>query len=175
MKQLAKKLKKLLPQKNIEDIIIFGSSVKGNRKVHDLDIALIAKQQGVEKTPFRKEIEEISRMKVHLQEVSIKDYDSFILITLLREGFSVKHEKYLHEVLRIKPVVLYTYELKPLNPSKKVMFERALKMVQGITRLSNRVVLVPIEHSGAFSDLLKYWNIDFESREYGLLPLVRKE
>lgn len=74
----------------------------------------------------------------------------------------------------LNPVVLYKYSLKQLTASKKVMFERALKNFADINKLSNRVVLVPIPLSGDFSSLLKNWNIDFNSDEYSLVPLVRK-
>jgi hypothetical protein len=55
------------------------------------------------------------------------------------------------------------------------MFERALKNFKGIEKLSNRVILVPIENSEEFRELLRQWNIDFESQEYGLMPFMRKE
>ena len=72
-------------------------------------------------------------------------------------------------------MVLFKYSLKQLPISKKVMFERAIKTFNNITKLSNRVVLVPIKESSDFSDFLKNWKIDIDSQEYELLPLVRKE
>ena len=55
------------------------------------------------------------------------------------------------------------------------MFDRAIKNYKGVEKLSNRVILVPINLSSDFNDFLKNWDIDLESREYHLLPLVRKE
>lgn len=175
MKTLAQKLKKVLEKhKDAIDFVLFGSTAKGKINAADLDIAVISKG-AAERKVIKTEIESVLGRKVDLQMVTIADYDQFIWITLLREGYSVKHQQYLYEKQRIKPVVLYKYSLKPLGLSKKVMFERAIKNFKGIERLSNRVILVPIMISGDFSDFLKKWDIDLESQEYGLLPLVRKE
>ncbi|HLC80422.1 MAG TPA: nucleotidyltransferase domain-containing protein [Candidatus Nanoarchaeia archaeon] len=175
MKALAQKLKKALERhKEIIDFVLFGSTVKGKINASDLDIAVISKGM-IERGTVKKEIEQTLQKKIDLQVVTIDDYDKFIWITLLREGYSVKNQQYIYERQGIKPVVLYKYSLKPLGASKKVMFERALKNFKGVARLSNRVVIVPVKISREFSDFLKHWDIDLESQEYGLLPLVRKE
>lgn len=175
MKALAQRLKKTLRKhKEIIDFVLFGSTVKGKINASDLDIAVISKEM-IERGTVKTELEQTLRKKVDLQIVTINDYDKFIWITLLREGYSVKHQQYIYERQGIKPVVLYKYSLKPLGASKKVMFERALKNFKSVERLSNRVIIVPIRISGEFSDFLKHWDIDLESQEYGLLPLVRKE
>lgn len=178
MKELALKLKKLLNKnENIIDLIIFGSLSKNKLKVMDIDIALLTKSKTNLKTDeIKRQIEEIIPAKeIDLQLFDIENYDRFLWITLIREGFSVKHNKYLHQVYGIVPVILYKYSLKKLTASQKVMFERAIKNFQDITKLSNRVVLVPITVSDQFEDFLRSWNLDLDSQEYGLLPLVRKE
>lgn len=177
MKELVKKLKTLLKKnENAVDIVIFGSFVKDKINTNDIDVALLCKSKGnINKTETKKEIEALIKAKIDLQIIDINDYDNFIWISLIREGFSVKHNNYLHELYKIKPVVLYKYSLKKISVSKKVMFERAIKNFEGIERISNRVILVPINTSEKFNEFLRLWNIDLDSREYGLLPLVRKE
>lgn len=174
MKELTRKLKKLLNNKNLLDLIIFGSLAKGKIRPTDIDMAAIVEGEA-DKNRLRKEIKEIINKDIDLQIITIRDYTNFLWITLIREGFSVKHNAYLHKIYRIKPVVLYKYSLKQLTVSKKVMFERAIKNFEGLNKLSNRVVLVLVENSGKFSDFLKSWGLDFDSEEYGLVPLVRKE
>ncbi|HIH42201.1 TPA: nucleotidyltransferase domain-containing protein [Candidatus Woesearchaeota archaeon] len=174
MKQLAKKLRKLLNDKDINDLIVFGSIAKNNLDAHDIDVAVISDKE-IDRQQLALEIKNIAKKQVDLQIISLKDYDKFIWITLIREGYSIKHDRYLHEIYRIQPMMLYRYELKQLTPSKKVMFERAIKSFKWIEKLSNRVVLVPISNAGEFSTFLKNWDIDIEAKEYGLLPLVRKE
>ena len=174
MKQLAKKLRKLLNNKDINDLIVFGSVAKNSLGANDIDIAVISDKE-IDRQQLALDIRTIAKKQGDLQIISLKDYDKFIWITLIREGYSIRHDKYLHEIYRIQPIMLYKYELKQLTPSKKVMFERAIKNFKEIEKLSNRVVLVPISISGEFSAFLKNWNIDIEAKEYGLLPLVRKE
>jgi len=173
MKELAKKLRKLLVNKDIIDIVIFGSKAKGAIAPTDLDIAVITDTE-VDKKKLKDSLKKEVRKEIDLQVLSAKDYDKFIWITIMREGYSVKHNSYLSEVIGISPIVLYKYSLKSLTLSKKVMFERAIKNFKNIKKLSNRVVLVPTKDSGEFSDFLKNWGIDLDGEEYGLLPLVRK-
>ena len=54
------------------------------------------------------------------------------------------------------------------------MFDRAIKKYKEVKKLSNRVVLVPIDKSSDFNMFLKNWDLDIDTKEYGLLPLVRK-
>ena len=173
MKQLAKRLKKVLDDEII-DIIIFGSYTKGSIHPNDLDIAIIAKHK-IDRNKISAALEKSIDKKIHLHIVTIEDYDKFLFISLIREGYSVKHRKYLYEVYRIKPAVLFHYSLKSLTASQKVMFTRGLHNFKGIEKIANRVVLVPIDQSDEFLQFLKQWNIDIESRQYGLLPLVRQE
>lgn len=177
MKNLAKRLKILLKKnEDILDLIIFGSLMKGKIDVNDIDIALLCKsKEGIDRINIKNKIAGILKNKVDIQIIGIEDYSHFIWITLIREGFSVKHNTYLYEMYGIKPVVLYKYSLKEMTISKKVMFERALKNFKGIEKLSNRVVLVPIGISENFNEFLREWGIELSSQEYGLLPLVRKE
>ncbi|MBI5072302.1 nucleotidyltransferase domain-containing protein [Candidatus Woesearchaeota archaeon] len=175
MKQTVKKLKLLLAKnKDIIDIILFGSFVKGKGNASDIDIAVLS-EVSIDRLKMKKELEVLLGKKIDLQIVTLHDYSKSIWIALIREGFSVKHDVFLHQLYKIEPLVLYKYSLKELTASKKVMFERALKNFAGIQRISNRVILVPIGKSEEFNDFLKIWNIDFDAREYGLLPLMRKE
>lgn len=169
MKQLAKKLRKLL-NKNIIDLIVFGSFAKNKINPGDIDIAAIIRER-FDMGDLKRNLSEIGN--IHLQIVTLEDYDKFIWITLIKEGYSVRHNRYLHEIYNIKPAVLFKYDLRKLTLSNKVMFERAIKNFKNIQKLSNRVVLVPIRYSDEFKSFLRRWNIDIESSEYELLPVVK--
>ena len=169
MKTLVKKLRKLLSD-SVVDIIIIGSYVKGRGRPTDIDIVVLSQ--------YSKELKDTIKETTndsHIQFVSIKDYYKSIWLTILREGFSIRHNKRLAEMMGIKPVILFKYSLKTLTNSKKVMFERAIKNFENLEKLSNRVILVPIEQSADFEDFLKNWNIDIDSQEYHLMPLIRQE
>ena len=171
MKELTTKLKKLLENKDILDIIIFGSSAKSKIVPGDIDIAVLTNSTNIDlKSSVTKEIP-----GADVQIISLNNIYSNIFLTLIKEGFSVKKNKYLHEMYNINPVKLYKYSLKQLTVSKKVMFERGIKTIPGITKLSNSVVLVPIANTGNFEDFLKQWELDIDTTDYELIPLMRKE
>ncbi|MBU1855028.1 MAG: hypothetical protein KKF89_04880, partial [Nanoarchaeota archaeon] len=111
------------------------------------------------------------------QVIDVESIHSPMWLTLIKEGFSVKKNKFLYETYKIKPVVLYKYSLKKLGNVQKVQFERGIKNLLGFEGafLTRSVVLVPINKKNEFMDFLKTWNIYYESQEYELLPVMRKQ
>jgi len=169
MKTLAQQFKKLLREPLI-DIILFGSAVKGKSTPQDLDVALLATKRERRLTEDIKKIAE----NADIQWVTLAEYANPLWLTLIREGFSVKHERYLHELYNITPVTLFRYSLASLTPSQKVMFHRGLKQFQSSKRLANNVILVTVEESERFTEFLRRWDLDIETKEYALMPLLRK-
>ena len=169
------KLRELLSNyKTIEDIIVFGSIVKGSSEPKDLDIALMLKNES-----------EVKNIKEDIRTIS-KDADIEIIgsiynplwIVLMREGFSARKNKFLFEIYKIEPMVLYKYSLKKLNPVQKVQFTRGFKEVLKGTRakiLSRSIVLVPIDRKAEFDEFLNTWNLTYETQNYELFPLLRKD
>jgi hypothetical protein len=171
MKELIQKLSPFLKDKTIIDIIIFGSITKSKKLPEDIDIAILMN------TKEYTIVEKIKSLipKADVQIITIEDFQKKIFLTLIKEGYSIRNKKYLYESYNIAPVKLYRYDLRQLSLSKKVMFERGIKSIQKIEKLSNRVVLVPIQFSERFEQFLKQWNLDIDTKEYELLPLMRKE
>ncbi len=169
-----KKLKKLLDEE-LRDIIIFGSLVKGG-SAKDVDLALIIKE-GANFADKKKKIRESIGDKTDIQVINWKSIYSPLWLTLIKEGFSVKREEFFSHLYSFKPVVLYRYSLTKLNPVQKVQFERGIKNILGKDGkfLSRAVVLMPLEKKNAMVEFLKTWNIYYESQEYELLPVLRKE
>ena len=171
MKKLAKILRPLLKNEEIEDIVVFGSKTKGRVNPSDIDIAVLVKKKDTK-------IIELIKTKlpaVDVQLITIADIHKSIFLTIIKEGFSIQINDYLHNSYKTKPVKIYKYDLKQLTQSKKVMFERGIKSIKGLTRLSNSVVLVPIEFSAEFEDFLKQWGLDIDTKQYELIPMMRKE
>ncbi|MFH1316781.1 MAG: hypothetical protein ABII01_04640 [Candidatus Woesearchaeota archaeon] len=173
LKSYQKKLKKLL-DRNILDIILFGSFVKGGIP-NDTDVAIIVRNK-----ERLEEIKKKIRSVVKKPDIEIIDIESIYnstWLTLIKEGFSVNKNKFIYELYNIKPSVLFKYSLKKLTNVQKVQFERGLKNVlkSGGTVLTRSVILVPIKIKSEVEDFLKSWNIYYESQEYELLPLMRKE
>lgn len=159
----------------LTDIVIFGSSVKGG-VANDLDLALILKSE-VDLNETKKKIRILIKKEVDIQVVNMDSIYDPIWLTLIKEGFSIKKGKYLFELYKIKPQVLYKYSLKKLTNVQKVQFTRGVKNLIGTKGklLTRSVVLVPIEIKGDMDDLLKNWGVFYESQEYELIPVLRKE
>lgn len=170
MKELIKKLSPLLKDERIVDLIVFGSAAKSKSLPTDIDIAILVKEKDYSIVKLIRDV--IPKSDVQL--VSIDDIRSKLFLTLIKEGYSIKYKSYLCDIYGLKPVKLYRYDLKQLTLSKKVMFERGIKSIKGITKLSNRVVLVPLLMTGEFEDFLRHWTLDIDSQEYELVPLMRK-
>ncbi|MFH1063682.1 MAG: nucleotidyltransferase domain-containing protein [Candidatus Woesearchaeota archaeon] len=168
------RLKGLL-DKNIVDIIIFGSFVKQG-SARDIDVAILVRDDK-DLTDVKKQIRDILNKEADIQIIGLESIHSPIWLTLIKEGFSVKKKTFLRELYGIKPAVLYKYSLKTLTNVQKVQFERGIKKVLGKegTIIARSVVLVPLQLKGEMMDFLKNWNIYYTCQEYELLPLLRKE
>lgn len=117
--QIKNKLKSLLKDKEIIDVILFGSSMKGKATPNDIDIAIITEKEIMPKIEG-----------FHISSLKPKDFfqtPPTLTTTLLREGYSLKKNKMLAESLRFKPEVLFSYTLKNLTNSQKVKIVNALR------------------------------------------------
>lgn len=161
--------------KDLIDIIIFGSFVKGGSP-KDIDIALLLKNK-IDISSTKKEIKNIFKIDIDIQLIYLDSIYSPIWLSLIKEGFSVNKNKYLYELYKIKPMALFKYSLEKLNNVQKVQFSRGMKKVLGTKAviLTRSVVLVPINLKNEFIDFLKTWDIYYESKEYELMPVLRKE
>jgi predicted nucleotidyltransferase len=159
--QIKNKLKKYLKDKEILDVILFGSVIKGKRNPEDIDIAVVT----------QKDIHiDISGFHVSL----LKPEDFFkqipLVHTLLREGYSLKNEKPFCEMYRFFGKVLFKYELTSLTPSLKVKvvtFLRGKNNQKGMVEensgkwLSNQVFLSPIDKDYLFEKFFLNLGVKF--------------
>lgn len=119
LSSIRNKLKSVLKNREVVDIILFGSFVKGKVTPRDVDIAIIS--------------EKVFKFESEGFHVSfIKPIDFFVnpptlATTLLREGYSLKADKPLSETLRFKSSVMFVYSLTSLTNSKKVRIVNVLR------------------------------------------------
>lgn len=161
---------------------MFGSFVKEKAFPEDVDIAAITKP-AILPADVERETKEIldsvqrgfgKRIsKIHLQVVNAADVSKEpIFLTLIKEGYSVREEKFLRDVYDITPEVLYKYSLANFTNVQKVQFDRGLKTVLAECegeKLGRTVALVPLDASSAFEEFLKTWKLEFEKRRFELL------
>jgi predicted nucleotidyltransferase len=160
--QIKNRLKALLSNKEILDIIIFGSAIKGKTEPRDIDIALITRN-------IKPEVLE----GFHISILSPDDFfinPPNLINTLLREGYSLKHNKNFAEVYRFSNRVLFKYELKGMKPSEKVMlvnFLRGKKSEKGLVKenngewLANQIFVIPTENEFIFEKFFLNKNVKF--------------
>ncbi len=163
LKELEKNLKPLIKEK-VVDFILFGSALKGKNQPKDLDVGIITNEEiDLEKVSeirshIKKTFEEVDTEVILLQEL----YSTEFGFNLLMEGYSIRKESFLNEVLGIHPYNIYTYSLKELDKSRKPAFSRALKKI--IERLEGEKIgrgsiKVPKKNSGDIEDFLKRWGV----------------
>lgn len=155
-------LRKLLKKyRDVEDFYIFGSFVKGKFRPSDIDIALITYKKDFDLlSDVLKELKEYPNL--HIEMFLFKEiFTEPVWKSLLSEGFSVRKNKYLRDLMSIKSGVLYKYDLKKMNKSEKTMFNRAfteeIKMTHGM-RVSAGTAITPIEQEKEFDDFLDCWD-----------------
>ncbi len=172
--QYQKKLKKYLSEK-ILDIILFGSVVKGGSS-QDIDVALLVKEKE-DLSATKEEMRKQFKKEVDIEVLDIESIYTPLWLTLIKEGYSIKKMQYLSEMYHLQPVALYKYSLKKLNAVQKVQFSRGIKKVVGAEGvvLTRSVLLVPLTAKNKMKELLETWGIYYESRDFELLPMVRKE
>ncbi|MFA4953268.1 MAG: nucleotidyltransferase domain-containing protein [Candidatus Pacearchaeota archaeon] len=161
--QIKNKLKNYLKNKEILDIIVFGSTIKGKSLPRDIDIAIITEKDISIPIP-----------EFHVSIIKPKDF--FVNIpslinTLLREGYSLKHDKYLAETYKFSNKVLFTYQLTNLNSSRKVKivnFLRGKNNQTGLVKqnqgewLANQVFVVPIETDYLFEQFFLNLRVKYQ-------------
>ena len=162
LSSIKSKLGKYLKDKEILDIILFGSAVKGKELPGDIDIAIISKRGMTIDLPG-----------FHI--TSLKPEDFFIkppsiIHTLFREGYSLKSNIPLSELYNFSSKVLFKYELTSLKPSAKVRIvnilhgknkEKGLVEERNGKWLANQVFLSPIENEYIFEKFFLNFDIRF--------------
>lgn len=155
------KLEKYLKDKDILDIILFGSIVKGKSSPNDIDIAIITEK-------------EIKIPGFHVSLLSPKEFfinPPSLTHTLLREGYSLKNKTNFSEIYKFKNKVLFNYELTTLLPSTKVKvvnFLRGKNKNLGFIEsnegewLANQVFLLPLEKEYVCEKFLINFNVKFQ-------------
>lgn len=163
--------------KEVFDIVIYGSSVKGKMDFNDIDLILI-----FDSIPLKRRLEVAQNLKfilkkrikdIDIRTMGIKDFleDNFLARQgILIEGISLIKNKTLAELIGFKGFSIFTYNLKNLNHTQKTRFtyalsgrnsEGVLKSSKGIS-LGRGAVQIPIENSGDFEDFLKKWEINYK-------------
>lgn len=170
------KLKPLFLEKEIIEIIVFGSAIKGKPSPGDIDIAIILHEK-----PSQQLLKKISSFKeFHISILTAKEFlvnSPSIVHTLIREGYGLKNNKFLAENFRFSNKILYNYSLTSFPASMKVKIVNILrgkKGEKGIVEnnegkwLANQVFIVPINSEKLFEEFFNKFSIKF-TKSYVLI------
>ena len=168
---MIKPLSKWLKRKEIEDIIIFGSILKGKKDVKDIDVCVVFKEFSEK---LWKEINGIDK-KYHFSKTKFSQFleEPSFWQTLIHEGYSLKHKYMLSNIIGMNSYFLFEYKLDNLSRIKQQIFSHALygsggresflKSING-EKLGNKNVKVPFDKSEEMRSFFDTWNLVYTVR-----------
>ena len=174
MKKLRLNLKNFLKkEKFLVDIFLFGSALKGKEKPKDIDLIALVREKNYEKIEDIlyqiKKLGDRLNIKLHIEPIVIDDiYTQKVYVSLLHEGFSIKHNKFLNELIGFKSLMLITYNLTNKSSSDKVRFSYALygrKKGEGLLKslkgkeVGKGAILVPVDKQEIIREFFKQWDV----------------
>lgn len=164
--KIRSKLKSILKNKEILDVILFGSIVKGKSLPNDIDIAIITEKKKLDLLKLDLDI-------FHVSILSPRDFfinPPIIINTLLREGFSIKKNKSFSESYNFSSRILFKYDLSNINLSTKVKIvnnlrgkgkEKGLVLECNGEWIANQVFTVPVDKLELFERFFLNFKIKF--------------
>lgn len=173
--KLKNKLKQIVKESaELEDIILFGSVVRGKDKPNDIDILVLFRNKvnKNEEYKIRKELEKeyksvsvVSKTKKGALEESFDARES-----LLFEGISLLSKKNLARTYGFVSLGMFKYSFKNWSKLKKTKFYYALNGRDGkegmgdildCIKLSDNILLVPIDKIEPLREFLESWSLEY--------------
>ena len=137
LKLLEKESKILKKNKEIFDILLYGSGAKGKRKINDVDIIFIFKNQSLEKRleitqKFKKKVSKIKNLDIKsINLIELFDKTFLARQGILVEGISLINKKPFSKRMGFEGFGLFTYGIKNLTNTQKVKLTFALNGRRG--------------------------------------------
>lgn len=164
----------------VDDILVFGSYVRGKTAPCDIDIMVIFSKKVNKQVEYeiRKIIEKsysnisiISKTRDSLQDPSFDARESYLF-----EAKSFFTKQTMGEKYGYLSFGMFKYDFKNWNKLKKTKFYYALNgrgkslgVIGNLTgmKLSDRIVLIPLDNIEEFKNFLEEWKI-----EYKYIPIL---
>src|SRR3989344_4766050 len=147
LKLISRKALKKYPE--LKDIIVFGSSVKGKADPKDIDLEVIDSE-------------------------SI--YMDPLFWRIAKEGFSIKHNKFISASAQAKAMTIFEYSLKDLTKIQKVQFNRAVhNVLEGKEShlVKGGALFIPSSKSRQFESLLEHWKLKNSTKKVDTIFLEK--
>ena len=178
---ILKELKRSLKNennKNIFDIVIYGSSVKGKLNPNDVDILVIFNEGNLKERlgkiqEIKKEIttkEKLDIKGILLEELFKEEF--FARSNIFAEGISLFTGENFSKKIGYTGYCLFIYSLKDKKHSEKVKFNyllsgrnnKGLTKELGGTFLGPGVIKVPVKNSMEFEEILNKHEVQFTKK-----------
>jgi len=174
--QQIKKLKSILKKHlrgNIADIIIVGSFLKNKLSPSDIDVVVLFKERklkGVEEDLFEIKESLDSVEGIHIEPLFVDSmFKEGLFLSVLHEGFSIKENKTISELLKVKAYSIFSYGLENLSKVDKVKFAQALygRKKDGLIysekciSLGSGSFMVQVDREEIFKEFFNTWKIKF--------------
>lgn len=156
----------------IEDIILFGSIMRGKENFSDIDVLIIFKNEVNKNTEyeFKKlflnhNLQIISRTESNQKEASFAARDN-----ILFEGYSLIRKTYLASDHGFTSLGIFSYQTKGLSNTQKTRFYYAFngRNSEGFAKASNcikmsdNLIAVRLENIEEVKDFFDYWKIEYK-------------
>lgn len=176
MQKLKNILKKHL-KNNVADIFIIGSYLKNKINPNDLDMIILFKEKEmkiVQENLFQIKEDTDFIKNMHIEPLFVYSVlEESIFLTILHEGFSIKENKFVSDLLKIKPYCIFSYNLENLSKIDKVRFAQALygRKKDGILYKEKAVSLgqgsfmTLVEKEEIFKEFFKEWKVKFARKK----------
>ncbi|MBU2523335.1 MAG: nucleotidyltransferase domain-containing protein [Nanoarchaeota archaeon] len=176
LSSIKNRVKSLISDKEIIEIVVFGSILKGKVSPSDVDLAVI-----LDKKPSQQLLKKINSFnEFHISILTANEFflnSPSIVHTLVREGYGLKNNKFLAENFKFSNKILYNYSLISFPASMKVKIVNILRgkrEEKGIVEsnegkwLANQVFVVPINSEKLFEEFFSRFSIKF-TKSYVLI------
>ncbi|MEK6903033.1 MAG: nucleotidyltransferase domain-containing protein [Nanoarchaeota archaeon] len=173
--QQIQKLRNILKnkiKKSIIDIFIIGSALKNKLRPNDLDILVLFREENLKEVGERLfEIKEnIAEKNIHIEPIFVDNlFEEKITLTVFHEGFSIKKNKFISELIKLNSFSIFSFNLANLSKIEKVRFAQALygRKKDGLIHAEEGIVLgqgsfmINVQKEEIFKEFMKKWNVKY--------------
>lgn len=177
-----KKAAKSVKDKNILDVFVFGSYVKGKSMPEDIDVCMVFRGT-IDDSKVEEFHSKCSKLclNVHTSPLTVENF--FLDVhplstTIFSEGISLLDGKSFAQRYGLDSWTLYIYEIAGMKPSEKVKFVYALKGRKGNKGLvreyggffaSPACFMIPIDKDSEMKEVLDRWKVKYKRKRILLM------
>ena len=160
--------------KEVVDILIFGSSVRGKSVPADIDVCIVFRN-AVEINILKK-VQNILGEKYHVSALTVDNFFTkphTLAATMLLEGKSILSGRKFSDTFSARPWILYSYDISKEPAATKVRFVYLLRgrnKSQGIVEswkgqfIAHNVFIIPLEKDSDAQEVFNTWKIKHSRR-----------